>query len=393
MSNATQRLDGLLTTDLEALKTRSLYRLRQQVDGPQGAEIQFGGQRYLNFSSNDYLGLAGHPALRAAAQKALDKYGSGSGASHLITGHTSAHAALEAELAEFVQRPRALLFSTGYMANLGVAGALLGRGDRMLADRLSHASLLDACRYSGARFSRYPHAQATGPQWRRIPPDSRTLVVTDGVFSMDGDIAPLPALAQASEKAGAFLMVDDAHGFGVLGEHGRGSLEHFDLELHQVPILMATLGKALGGFGAFVAGSEALVESLIQRARTYIYTTATPAYLAEASRAALTLVQDEAWRRAHLIELIQRFRQAALQLQLPLLESSTAIQPLLLGDAERALSISARLRKRGLLALAIRPPTVPAGSARLRITLTAAHSARQVDQLLEALAEVMGNVD
>ncbi len=393
MSNAAQRLDELLTTDLEALKAGSLYRLRQQVDGPQGAEITLDGRRYLNFSSNDYLGLAGHPAVRAAAQRALDEYGSGSGASHLITGHTSAHAALEAELAEFVQRPRALLFSTGYMANLGVVGALLGRSDRMLADRLSHASLLDACRYSGARFSRYPHAQTTGSHWRRIQPNSCTLVVTDGVFSMDGDIAPLPALAQACETAGAFLMVDDAHGFGVLGEHGRGSLEHFGLGLRQVPILMATLGKALGGFGAFVAGSEALVETLIQRARTYIYTTATPACLAEAGRAALRLVQDEDWRRAHLKELIQRFRQGAAQLQLPLLQSSTAIQPLLLGDAGRALAVSARLRERGLLALAIRPPTVPAGSARLRITLTAAHSAEQVDQLLAALAEVLANAD
>ncbi|MDE2345430.1 MAG: 8-amino-7-oxononanoate synthase, partial [Gammaproteobacteria bacterium] len=298
-----------------------------------------------------------------------------------------------AELAEFVQRPRALLFSTGYLANLGVAGALLGRGDRMLADRLCHASLLDACRYSGARFSRYPHAQADAPQWRRIQSGANTLVVTDGVFSMDGDMAPLPALARACETAGAFLMVDDAHGFGVLGAHGRGSLEHFGLDMRQVPILMATLGKALGGFGAFVAGSEALVETLIQRARTYIYTTATPACVAEAGRAALRLVQAEDWRRTHLKQLIQRFRLGAAQLKLPVLESSTAIQPLLLGDAERALSVSESLRERGLLALAIRPPTVPAGSARLRITLTAAHSGQHVDRLLEALTEVMSNAN
>jgi len=391
MSNAAQRLDDLLSNDLEALKARSLYRLRRLVDGPQGAEIDIAGRRYLNFSSNDYLGLAGHPALRAAVHRALDDYGTGSGAAHLITGHTRAHAALEAELAEFVQRPRALLFSSGYLANLGVAGALLGRGDRVLEDRFNHASLLDAGLLSGARFSRYPHAQASGIQWQRAQRGARTLVMTDGVFSMDGDIAPLPELVRAAEAAGAFLMVDDAHGFGVLGEHGRGSLEHFSLGITEVPVFMATLGKALGTFGAFVAGSEALVETLIQHARTYIYTTAAPACLAEAGRAALKLVQTESWRREHLHQLIQRFRAGAKQLNLPMLESITAIQPLLLGKADRAVAVSEQLRDHGILTAAIRPPTVPAGSARLRITLTAAHSEQHVDRLLSALQEVMSN--
>ncbi len=391
MSNAAQRLDDLLSNDLEALKVRSLYRLRRVVDGPQGPEIDIAGRRYLNFSSNDYLGLAGHPALRTAVYRALDDYGTGSGAAHLITGHTRAHATLEAELAEFVQRPRALLFSSGYLANLGVAGALLGRGDRVLEDRCNHASLLDAGLFSGARFSRYPHAQASGIQWQLAQRSARTLVMTDGVFSMDGDIAPLPELARAAAAAGAFLMVDDAHGFGVLGKHGRGSLEHFSLGITEVPVLMATLGKALGTFGAFVAGSEALVETLIQHARTYLYTTAAPACLAEASRAALKLVQIENWRREHLNWLIQRFRAGARQLNLPMLDSITAIQPLLLGKAERAVAVSEQLRDHDILAAAIRPPTVPAGSARLRITLTAAHSEQHIDRLLSALQEVMSN--
>jgi len=391
MSNAAQRFDDLLSNDLEALKARSLYRLRRVVDGPQGAEIVIAGRRYLNFSSNDYLGLAGHPALRTAVHRALDDYGTGSGAAHLITGHTRAHAALEAELAEFVQRPRALLFSSGYLANLGVAGALLGRGDRVLEDRCNHASLLDAGLLSGARFSRYPHAQASGIQWQHAQRSARTLVMTDGVFSMDGDIAPLPELARAAAAAGAVLMVDDAHGFGVLGEHGRGSLEHFSLGITEVPVFMATLGKALGTFGAFVAGSEALVETLIQHARTYIYTTAAPACLAEAGRAALKLVQTENWRREHLNRLIQRFRAGARQLNLPMLDSITAIQPLLLGKADRAVAVSEQLRDHDILVAAIRPPTVPAGSARLRITLTAAHSEQHIDRLLGALQEVMSN--
>lgn len=391
MNNAAQQLDGLLRDDLETLKARSLYRLRRLVDGPQGAELMSDGARYLNFSSNDYLGLAGHPALCAAARCALDQYGLGSGAAHLVTGHTRAHAALEEELAEFLQRPRVLLFSTGYMANLGVASALLTRGDRVLEDRLNHASLLDAGLLCGARFSRYAHADVHALQQQLAPRARRTLVMTDGVFSMDGDIAPLPELARTAEATGAFLMVDDAHGFGVLGKHGRGSLEHFDLGMAQVPVLMGTLGKALGTFGAFVAGSEALIEALIQYARTYIYTTAPPACLAEATRAALKLAQTENWRREHLVRLIQRFRAGAVKLKLPIMDSITAIQPLRVGKSEQALAISERLRAHGILAVAIRPPTVSTGSSRLRITLTAAHSEQHIDRLLIALEQVMRN--
>ncbi|MGA9852871.1 MAG: 8-amino-7-oxononanoate synthase [Gammaproteobacteria bacterium] len=389
MSHAAQRLDVLLRDDLERLKARSLYRLRRLVDGAHGAEIVVDGARCLNFSSNDYLGLAGHPALREAARRGLDQYGLGSGGAHLVTGHTRAHAALEEELAAFVQRPRVLLFSTGYMANLGVAGALLTRGDRVLEDRLNHASLLDAGLLCGARFSRYAHADANALQQQLATPPRRTLVMTDGVFSMDGDVAPLPELARVTEAVGAFLMLDDAHGFGVLGKHGCGTLEHFDLGMAEVPVLMGTLGKACGTFGAFVAGSEALIETLIQHARTYIYTTAPPACVAEATRAALKLVQSENWRREKLHVLIARFRAGAAQLKLPLMDSHTAIQPLLVGDSACTLEASNTLLERGILAVAIRPPTVPEGSARLRITFTAGHEEMQVDQLLEALVDVL----
>lgn len=385
MFTAAQRLERALRAELESLTARSLYRRRRVVAGPQGAEIAVNGRRLLNFSSNDYLGLAAHPALAEAARRGLDQYGAGSGAAHLVTGHARAHHALEEELAEFVQRPRTLLFSSGYLANLGIAGALLKRGDRVLEDRLNHVSLLDAGLLSGARFVRYAHADTDALQRRLETAARRTLVMTDSVFSMDGDLAPLPDLARECGRAQAVLMVDDAHAFGVLGAHGRGALEHFGLGTDEVPVLMATLGKALGTFGAFVAGSEALIETLIQHARTYIYTTAPPAAWAEATRAALKLVRKESWRREKLHALIARFRAGAAALDLPLLDSRTAIQPLMIGDAARALTVSDALAARGILAVAIRPPTVPAGSARLRLTLTAAHSDAQVDQLLDAL--------
>jgi 8-amino-7-oxononanoate synthase len=271
------------------------------------------------------------------------------------------------------------------MANLGVASALLKRGDRVLEDRLNHASLLDAGLLSGARFARYVHADVADLKTHLDAADSKILVMTDGVFSMDGDIAPLPELARATEAAGAFLMVDDAHGFGVLGANGRGSLEHHGVGSDEVPVLMGTLGKACGGFGAFVAGSEALIETLIQSARTYIYTTATPPALAEAGRAALKLLQTDAWRREHLQALIARFRAGAAERGLKLMPSETAIQPLLVGESADALKLAEALKAQGILAIAIRPPTVPAGTARLRITLTAAHTEAQVDRLLDAL--------
>jgi len=380
------RLDAELAPRLDALKGQSLYRLRRVVEGPQGPEIALDGRRYLNFSSNDYLGLAAHPALAAALRRGLEEYGTGSGAAHLVTGHSRAHQAFEEELATFTGRARALLFSSGYMANLGLASALLKRGDRVLEDRLNHASLLDAGLLSGARFARYVHADMADLQ-KHLMADAggRTLVMTDGVFSMDGDVAPLPELKQAADAVGAFLMVDDAHGFGVLGENGRGSLEHHGLDAADVPVLMGTLGKACGTFGAFVAGSDALIETLIQSARTYIYTTATPPALAEAGRAALKLLREEGWRREKLKTLIARFREGAAQLDIRLLPSITAIQPLMVGESADALSFSQSLKEQGMLVAAIRPPTVPANTARLRITLTAAHEESHVDRLLDAL--------
>jgi 8-amino-7-oxononanoate synthase len=386
--DASQRLDELLAPELEALKQKSLYRLRRLLDGPQGPEIQADGVALLNFSSNDYLGLAADPRLAEAARRGLDKYGTGSGAAHLVTGHSTAHHALEEELAAFCGRPRALLFSSGYMANLGLAGALVGRGDCVLEDRLNHASMLDAGLLSGAAFSRYAHCNAVSLERELEGSKGNRLILTDGVFSMDGDVAPLPALAKVADHHGAFLSIDDAHGFGVMGAGGRGSLEFHGLGPAEVPIYMATLGKACGSFGAFVAGSESLIETLIQSARTYIYTTAAPAAWAEASRTALKLLQTETWRREHLDSLIARFRAGAAQLGLKLMDSHTPIQPLLVGEPDMALALSQKLKARGLLVAAIRPPTVPTGTARLRITLTATHTTQHVDRLLSALAQV-----
>lgn len=371
-----------------------LYRTRQIIDGPQGVEVTSGGRRYLAFCSNDYLGLANHPDVVKAFHRGLDEYGAGSGAAHLITGHSRAHHRLEEELADFLGRPRALLFSTGYQANLGVMTALLGRGDRVFEDRANHASLIDGARLSGARLIRYPHRAVAALEARlAAAPRGEWLVASDGVFSMDGDVAPLAGLAAAAARHGAWCMVDDAHGVGVLGPAGRGSVAAAGLDTAQVPVLMGTLGKAFGTFGAFVAGSEALVETLIQQARTYVYTTAPPAALARASSAALQLLRNGEERRERLRRLVGRFRAGAAQLGLRLADSATPIQPLITGGAEAALHLSAALRDQGILVSAIRPPTVPEGTARLRITFSAAHSAAQVDRLLAALETVTSGGD
>jgi 8-amino-7-oxononanoate synthase len=376
--------------ELAALRAQHQYRFRAIVDGPQGTEIVIDGTRYLSFCSNDYLGLAHHPAVVAALKQGAERYGAGSGASHLVTGHQRPHHELEEALAAFTRRPRALLFSTGYMANLGTVAALAGRGDRVYEDRLNHASLLDAGRLSGARLQRFAHGDA-GDLRRRLDraPDSQCLIVTDGVFSMDGDLAPLPQLAEIARPYRTLLMVDDAHGLGVVGATGRGTLEHFGLSTLEVPILIGTLGKAFGSFGAFVAGDEGLIEYLIQRARPYIYTTALPPAIACATLAALTLAETEDWRREHLHALIVRFRRGAQQLGIVMPPSQTPIQPLVVGASQTALKLSAALRERGIYVTAIRPPTVPQGTARLRITLSAAHSEEQVDRLLSALEAVL----
>jgi len=369
-------------------RAADLYRRPRIAEGPSIPLRVVDGREVLSFCSNDYLGLANHPKVIAAFKRGADAYGVGSGAAHLVNGHTRAHQALEEELAAFTGRARALLFSTGYMANLGAIGALVGRGDAVFEDRLNHASLLDGGLLSGARFRRYAHADAdalAGLLAEAGAGAGERLIVTDGVFSMDGDLAPLPALATLAGQHDAWLMVDDAHGLGVLGATGRGTLEHFGLGAMEVPVLMGTLGKALGTAGAFVAGSHELIEWLIQAARPYIYTTAMPAALAEATRASLRLVDEEPWRREHLRTLITRFRAGAEQLGLRLMPSDTPIQPTLVGDAGEALGLSQQLLDTGIQVTAIRPPTVPQGTARLRITFSAAHSLQDVDRLLTAL--------
>lgn len=376
-----------LSARLAERRAAHLYRQRPLLETPQGPEVLVDGQRLLAFCSNDYLGLANHPEVIAAMRAGAEKWGVGGGASHLVLGHSRPHHALEEALAEFTGRPRALLFSTGYMANLAAVTALVGQGDTVLEDRINHASLLDAGLLSGARFSRYLHNDAVSLASRMEKATGNTLVVTDGVFSMDGDLADLPALCAAARHKGAWLLVDDAHGFGPLGATGAGIVEHFGLGVEDVQVLVGTLGKAFGTAGAFVAGSEELIETLIQFARPYIYTTSQPPAVACATLKSLELLRTENWRREHLNKLIARFREGAAAIGLTLMDSATPIQPILIGDSARALRLSALLRARGLLVTAIRPPTVPAGSARLRVTLSAAHSEAQLELLLQALAE------
>jgi 8-amino-7-oxononanoate synthase len=354
----------------------------------------------VNFCSNDYLGLARDPAVAAAMAEAAQRYGSGSGASHLVSGHGEEHEALEQELAAFTGRARAVVFSTGYMANLGVLAALADKRDLLLADELNHASLIDAARLVRSPHNlRYPHADAAAA--RALLDDHArdaaaagggAFIVTDGVFSMDGDLAPLPELAAAAQAHQAWLVVDDAHGLGVVGVTGGGCCEHFGLDARAVPVLVGTFGKALGSFGAFVAGDDDMIELLIQRARSYIYTTALPPSVAAATRRALRIVRDESWRRAALHERIAQFREGAARRGLAVMPSTTPIQPLVLGSESAALAASARLADAGYRVTAIRPPTVPAGTARLRITLSAAHTPQQVGGLLAALGAALEGV-
>lgn len=376
-----------LAARLAERRSAHLYRQRPLLETPQGPEVMVEGERLLAFCSNDYLGLANHPEVITAMQQGAAKWGVGGGASHLVLGHSTPHHALEEALAEFTGRPRALLFSTGYMANLAAVTALVGQGDTVLEDRINHASLLDAGLLSGARFSRYLHNDAVSLANRLQKATGNTLVVTDGVFSMDGDLADLPALCAAAKQKDAWVLVDDAHGFGPLGTTGAGIVEHFGLGVEDVQVLVGTLGKAFGTAGAFVAGSEELIETLIQFARPYIYTTSQPPAVACATLKSLELLRTESWRREHLNKLVARFREGAAAIGLTLMDSATPIQPILIGDSARALRLSALLRERGLLVTAIRPPTVPAGSARLRVTLSAAHSEAQLELLLHALAE------
>ena len=381
-----------LEAGLAQLASEGLLRRRRTLDAPCGPEAVIEGRRVIAFCSNDYLGLANHPALIAAARDAAERWGVGSGASHVVSGHLRPHAELEERLAAFVGQERALYFTTGYMANLAIAPTLVERNDAIFADKLNHASLIDAAQLARAEHIRYPHGDLDHLA-RRLAQSSarRKLILTDAVFSMDGDLAPLPELFALAERYDAWLVVDDAHGFGVLGPGGRGSLAHFGLPPSPRLILMGTLGKAAGVSGAFVAGDRRVMEWLMQRARPYIFTTASSPIIAAALIASLELITNGDERRAHLQQLIARLQAGLSGLAQPLLPSPTAIQPLIIGGNEAAVQLAGQLFERSLWVPAIRPPTVPTGTARLRISLSAAHSNDQMDALIQALRECAAN--
>ena len=377
-----------LQHELDARAAQGLQRRRRVLESPQDVHITVDGKPYLSFCSNDYLGLANHPQLIAALQTGAQQLGVGSGASHLVSGHFSAHQHLENSLATFVNKPAALLFSTGYLANLGAVQALVGRDDGIFADKLNHASLNDAMLLSRAKVKRYRHNDVAHlEQLLKESENDRKLIITDAVFSMDGDLAPLPELLTLCERYDAWLLVDDAHGFGVLGQQGRGSLAHFNLNSPRI-IYMATLGKAAGVSGAFVAAEQVVIDTLVQNARSYIYTTASPPALASALQASLAIISGDEWRRDQLHQLINLLRTGLTDLPWTLMPSSTPIQPLQVGSNEDTLALAEGLRARGIWVPAIRPPTVPQGTARLRITLSAAHTKAHVTQLVEALHEL-----
>ncbi|MBU2954558.1 8-amino-7-oxononanoate synthase [Marinobacter sp. F3R08] len=373
--------------ELEERKQAGLYRTRRQITGPQQPLLMADGKPLLSFCSNDYLGLANHSANLDALRNALPTTGLGGAASHLICGHHDAHHQLETRLAQFTGRHAALFFSTGYMANMGVISAFAGRGDTIFSDRLNHASIIDGCILSRARVRRYAHGDVAALEAMLGETSGHKLVVTDGVFSMDGDIAPLVELARVCRIHDALLVVDDAHGVGVLGPQGRGSVAEAGLSEEDVPVLIGTLGKAVGTSGAFVAGPSMLMEYLVQKARTYIYTTAMPPALAMATISSLDLIERDAGRRDHVLALVSRFRREASAMGYALMPSRTPIQPIMIGDNRSALALSQALEDRGVLVSAIRPPTVPPGEARLRVTFSAAHSMEDLDCLLGALSE------
>ena len=377
-----------LQSELNERAALGLLRQRCMLQSPQAPHIMVDGKSYLSFCSNDYLGLANHQQLITALQQGAQQHGVGAGAAHLVSGHSATHHQLENELAAFVSKPAALLFSTGYMANLGVVQALVSKGDTVFADKFNHASLNDAMQLSRAAVKRYRHNDiAQLALLLEQATSGRKLVITDAVFSMDGDLAPLPELLVLCEQHDAWLLIDDAHGFGVLGEQGRGSLAHFGIASKRV-IYMATLGKAAGVFGAFVAAEQVVIDTLINHARSYVYTTATPPALASALLESLGLIANGDELRGHLQRLIAQLRSGLRSLPWSAMPSATAIQPLLVGGNQAALNLSAGLRERGIWVAAIRPPTVPQGTARLRITLSAAHREADVTRLIESLHEL-----
>ncbi len=383
-------LQERLRAQLQQREREQLHRQRLSLDSPQAAEIRLGNEQLLNFCSNDYLGLANHPAVIEASQAAAAQWGAGSGASHLVCGHTSLVDELERKFANFVGAQRALLLSTGYMANLAAITSFAGRGSWVLQDKLNHASLIDAATLSRARLKRWRHGDTAHLRQLLQQPDrpESLLLASDSVFSMDGDLANLGELANIGHEYDALTLLDDAHGIGVMGRDGRGSLDAAGLQPKGNLLMLATLGKALGNFGALLTGDDLLIETLVQQARPYIYTTALPPSVVAGSLKALELLQSEAWRQQQLQENIRYFCQCAGQENLPLMASRTAIQPIVLGSNQRALDASRALREKGLLVTAIRPPTVPKSTARLRITLRADHSRQQIDRLLENLVQL-----
>ena len=376
------------TRRLHSRKSNGLYRDRLILEGSQGVNVSIAGQEYLSFCSNDYLGLANHPELIEAACEGAHQYGVGAGASHLIIGHHTSHHKLEEMLANFTGFPRALLFSSGYMANAGVVSSLVGRGDEIYSDKLNHASLNDAAMLSHAKWIRYPHFDLAILENRLSVSQAKCkLVITDAVFSMDGDIAPVAELLVLCEKYNAWLLLDDAHGFGVLGNEGRGIVSHYALSSPRI-IYMGTLGKAAGVSGAFIAGQEVVIETLIQYARSYIYTTAMPPLLSYALLKSLALIKGEGWRRKKLMQLTEHLKKDLKLLRWNLLPSDTPIQPIIIGGNREVMQVRNALQDKGILVSAIRPPTVPKNSARLRISLSAAHSIKDVERLAIALREL-----
>ena len=381
-----------LTAELAEIKAAGLTRRRRVLESPCGRIAAVDGREMLNFASNDYLGLAGNREIAQAMADGTMQWGAGSGASHLVSGHLAPHEQLEQEIAAFTGFPRALTFSTGYLANLAVTPTLAGRGDAVFADKLNHASLIDAmqlAKANGADVQRYPHNDMAALEKMLAASSATTkVIVSDAVFSMDGDLAPLPLLFALAERHDAWLVIDDAHGFGVLGPHGRGSLTHFNLPAAPRILLMGTLGKAAGVGGAFVAGSEIAIEYLLQKGRSYIFTTAAPPAVACALSKSLELISNGDALRTSLMARIAQLRDGLAGLKRVLLPSLTAIQPLIVGDNEAALALSGALWERGLWVPAIRPPTVPKGTARLRISVSAAHTEADIAQLIGALKEL-----
>lgn len=363
-----------------------LRRVVREVEHADGVHLRIDGRDLTSFASNDYLGLAQHAEVVRAMQEAANRWGVGSTAAHLLGGHRGPHAQLEREVAAWLGYESALLFSIGYLANLGVIAGLMERGDVCVQDKLNHACLIDGAKLAGCELRRYPHNDVdAAARQLDAAADAPKLLATDGVFSMDGDLAPLPELAALARERDVPLLVDDAHGFGVLGPEGQGSPEHLGLNARDVPLRMVTLGKAVGCGGALVLGSRDLIDALTQFARPFVYSTAMPPAVAAATSAAIAIIRREPERRAHLQALIARFRAGAMQLGYTLMDSVTPIQPLWIGDTDAAVALSNALMQRGCYVPAIRPPTVPSGSARLRVTLSAAHTAAQVDELLQTL--------